>query len=123
LQCSAHIGDDAGLEHEERQKDVYERRRADRQLDKDIGEGIGPGGPAEVRQDGGKAPQGHPNHPEQHGWRQLQIGGERLAKADDDEQRRDNEQDESGVEHRRRSPLGPEMAGGSDAALLGRILP
>jgi hypothetical protein len=53
-----------------------------------------------VRQDGRKAPQRHPDYPEEDGWWQLQIGGERLAKPDNNEQRRDDEQDKSGVEHR-----------------------
>jgi hypothetical protein len=60
--------------------------------------------------DGGKSPQGHPDHPEEDRWRQLQIGGERLAKPDDDEQRRDDEQYESGVEHRRRKLAEPAKA-------------
>ena len=68
---------------------------------------------------GGKAPQGHPDYPEEDRLRQLQIGGERLAKPDDDEQRRDDKQHKSNVEHRRRSLPDPGMPGGSYAALLG----
>src|SRR5262249_29633621 len=122
LQRSAYISDDAGLEHEERQKDVNERLGTNWQVDKNIGKRIGAGGPAELGQDGRKAPQRHSDHPEKNRRRQLQIGRERLAKPDDNEQRRDDEQDKSGVDHQRRSLLNPGILGGSGAALFVRIL-
>jgi hypothetical protein len=46
VQHAPHIGGDPGLEHQQRQKDVNEGGRADRQFDKDIGKRIGLDGPA-----------------------------------------------------------------------------
>jgi hypothetical protein len=100
-------------EHQQWQKDVDEGSGADRQLDKGVGKGIGLRDPAQPRHDGRKAAQSQPDHADEN--RHLRISGERLAKTDDHQQRRNNNQHESDVDHPRLQLLSPKKASRSDS--------
>ena len=91
-----------GLEDQQWQKHVDEGGGADRQRSKGAGEDIGAPGPAELGQQHREAAHRHTDDAEKYRRRQFQIGGERLAQADDDQQHGDDQQNESGVDHRRR---------------------
>ncbi len=75
-----------------------------------------------MRHQGRKPSQGQANHAKQDRRRQLQISRQRLAQTDDDQQRGNDDQYKSYVEHRRRELLYPKKEGRPDALLRARML-
>ncbi len=117
------VGGDAGLEHEQGQKDIDKGAGADREVDEDFGKCICFAGPAQMRHQGRKPSQGQANHAEQDRRRQLQISRQWLTQTDHDQQSSNDDQYKSDVGHRRRELLNPEKQGRSDALLRIWILP
>ena len=105
LEDAAHFAGKPGFEDQQREEEVNERLRAQRQIGEGAGDLAEPFRERAMDKNGRSRADRRADHGEEDDRRQPQPGGERLAERDDDEQAREHGQDENNIEHGFPGPL------------------